>query len=51
MIERGRSSLQGSAEATLRLFVEGILIKPITTEIAAVAVQFPSDFPAIPAIG
>lgn len=48
MIERGKISLNGSIDATLHQFIEGISIRPITEEIAAVAIQFPSDLPRDP---
>lgn len=48
MIERGRIRLHGTIDATLRQFIEGVSIRPITEEIAAVAIQFPSDFPRDP---
>ena len=33
----------------MRLLIEGISVKPITPEIAALAAQFPADFPRDPA--
>lgn len=46
--ERGRLRRRESIEATIRLFFEGMAIKPITAEIAAMAVEFPLDFPRDP---
>lgn len=48
MMERGRLDRRGSIEASLRFFVEGISVKPITLEIAALAVEFPAEFPRDP---
>ena len=33
----------------MRLLTEGLVIKPITPEIAAISTQFPADFPRDPA--
>lgn len=48
MIERGRITLHGSIDATLRHFIDGVSIRPITVEIASAAIQFPFDFPRDP---
>lgn len=48
MIERGKITLNGSVDATVHQFIEGVSIRPITPEIAAVAIQFPPDFPRDP---
>ena len=49
LITRGRIQAYGTLDASLRLLTEGLVIKPITTEIATLAAQFPSDFPSDPA--
>jgi len=48
IVERGLLGLHGSIDATVRYFVEGISIRPITDDIAALAVQFPASFPRDP---
>ncbi len=48
MMERGRLDRRGSIETSLRYFTDGIAVKPITLEIAALAVEFPQDFPRDP---
>lgn len=49
LLARGRIQGYGTAEASLRLLTEDVVIKPITSEIASIAVQFPPDFPQDPA--
>jgi PIN domain nuclease of toxin-antitoxin system len=51
MFARGRMRPFGTVEASLRLIVEktGTGIRPITLDIAAIAAQFPVDFPNDPA--
>jgi len=49
LFSRGRIQAYGTVEASVRLLVEGITIKPITPEIAALSVDFPSDYPTDPA--
>jgi PIN domain nuclease of toxin-antitoxin system len=49
LLARGRIQGYGTVEASLRLLTEDIIIKPITSEIASVAAQFPRDFPQDPA--
>ena len=49
LLSRGRIQAYGTVDASVRLLTEGIVIKPITPEIAALAAQFPSDFPRDPA--
>lgn len=46
--ERGKLRRRESIESTIRLFVEGLIVKAITPEIAALAVEFPHDFPRDP---
>ena len=49
LLSRGRIQAYGTVEASVRLLTEGLVIKPITPEIAAIATQFPADFPRDPA--
>jgi PIN domain nuclease of toxin-antitoxin system len=45
LIARGRVQAYGTVEASLRLIIEEVTVCPITPEIAALATQFPADFP------
>jgi PIN domain nuclease of toxin-antitoxin system len=47
-ISRGRIGAYGTVETTLRQMIEGVTILPITPEIAALAAQFPEDYPRDP---
>ena len=49
LLSRGRIQAYGTVDASIRLLTEGIIVKPITPEIAALATQFPPDFPQDPA--
>ncbi|HLK32970.1 MAG TPA: type II toxin-antitoxin system VapC family toxin [Terriglobales bacterium] len=51
MFTRGQLRSQGSVENSIRLILEtsGVLVKPITPAIAALATQFPDDYPRDPA--
>ena len=49
LVARGKVQVYGSIETSLRLLLEGVTILPITTEIAALATQFPDDYPRDPA--
>jgi PIN domain nuclease of toxin-antitoxin system len=49
LVTRGRIQAYGTVEASVKLLTEGITIKPITAEIAALANQFPEDYPGDPA--
>ena len=49
LVARGRIQAYGTMEASVRLIIEGIVVKPLTVEIATVAAQFPDDFPRDPA--
>ncbi len=49
LIARGRIQVYGTVEASVRLLVEGVAVKPLTTEIAALATQFPDNYPRDPA--
>ena len=44
----GRIRSYGTVEASLRKITEGVMVIPITPEIAALAVQFPDDYPSDP---
>ena len=48
-IASGRVQAYGTIEATLLRFLEGVTVRPITPEIAALATQFPDDYPRDPA--
>jgi len=49
LLTRGRIQAYGTVETSLKLLTEGIAVKPITPEIAALAAQFPDDYPRDPA--
>ena len=49
LVARGRIQAYGSVEASVKLLTEGVTIKPISSEIAALANQFPEDYPGDPA--
>lgn len=49
LIARGRVQVYGTADASVRLLIEGVSVKPITPEIAALATQFSADYPKDPA--
>jgi PIN domain nuclease of toxin-antitoxin system len=49
LLARGRIQGYGSTEASLKLLLEGVAIRPITAEIAALATQFPSEYSHDPA--
>jgi PIN domain nuclease of toxin-antitoxin system len=44
LLARGKIQGYGSVEASLKLLLEGVTIRPITPEIAALAAQFPDDY-------
>ena len=48
LFARGRIRAQGTVEASIRLMLEGVSVRPITPEIAALAAQFPDDYPGDP---
>jgi PIN domain nuclease of toxin-antitoxin system len=48
LLSRGRVRTTGTVEWTLREFVEGMRIVPLTIEIAAATAYLPSDFPSDP---
>jgi PIN domain nuclease of toxin-antitoxin system len=51
LFTRGRLRGQGTIESSIRTIVDatGVTVREITPEIAALATQFPHDFPADPA--
>lgn len=49
LVSRGRIQAFGTVEASVHMLTEGVIIKPLNAEIAALAVQLPEDFPADPA--
>ena len=48
-IASGRIQAYGTVETSVRRFLEGVTMRPITPEIAALAAQFPEDYPRDPA--
>jgi PIN domain nuclease of toxin-antitoxin system len=48
-IASGRVQGYGTVETAVLRFLEGVTIRPITPEIAALATQFPDDYPRDPA--
>lgn len=48
-IASGRIQGYGTVETSVLRFLEGVTIRPITPEIAAMAAQFPEDYPRDPA--
>ncbi len=49
LVSRGRIQTYGTIESSVDRFIEGVTIIPITPEIAALATQFPDDYPHDPA--
>jgi PIN domain nuclease of toxin-antitoxin system len=48
-IASGRIRGYGTVETSVLRFLEGVTVRPITPEIAALATQFPDDYPRDPA--
>jgi PIN domain nuclease of toxin-antitoxin system len=48
MLAKGRIRSYGTIEASLSLLLEDVAVRPITPEIAALATQFPDDYPGDP---
>ncbi|MGA3055394.1 MAG: type II toxin-antitoxin system VapC family toxin [Candidatus Korobacteraceae bacterium] len=48
LLYRGRVGHSGNIEATIREYTGGVIIKPITLDIAALTAHFPPDFPSDP---
>lgn len=44
LFAQGRIQAYGTVEASVRLVVEDVSVRPITPEIAALATQFPDDY-------
>jgi PIN domain nuclease of toxin-antitoxin system len=49
LVARGRIRDYRTVENSVNRLIEGVTIKPITPEIAALATQFPNDYPHDPA--
>jgi PIN domain nuclease of toxin-antitoxin system len=49
LFARGKIQGSGTIEASIRGLMEGITVRPITPEIAALTTQFPDDYPRDPA--
>jgi PIN domain nuclease of toxin-antitoxin system len=49
LFARGRIQAYGTIEASVRLLIEDVTVRPITPEMTALAAQFPDDFPRDPA--
>jgi PIN domain nuclease of toxin-antitoxin system len=48
LVARGRVQVYGSVETSVRALIEDMTVIPITPEIAALATQFPDDYPHDP---
>ena len=48
LVSRGRIQAYGTVESSVRMLTEGVIIKPLTAEIAALAVELPEAFPPDP---
>ena len=48
LLSRGRIQARGTVEAAVNLLLEDITVRPITSEVAALATQFPEDYPHDP---
>lgn len=48
LVSRGRVQVYGSVETSVRTLLEDTTVIPITPEIAALATQFPDDYPRDP---
>jgi PIN domain nuclease of toxin-antitoxin system len=49
LVNRGRIQVYGTVEVSIRQLLEDVTVRPITPEIAALAAQFPEDYPRDPA--
>ena len=49
LLARGRIRRYGTLESSLHLLLEGVVVLPITPEVAMLAAQFPRDYPGDPA--
>ena len=48
LLSRGKIQSYGSVESSVQMFCDGVTVQPITLEIAALAAQFPADYPGDP---
>jgi PIN domain nuclease of toxin-antitoxin system len=48
LLYRGRVSHSGNIELTVREYIHGLIIKPITLDVAVLTAHFPPDFPSDP---
>jgi PIN domain nuclease of toxin-antitoxin system len=48
LFSRGKIQGYGTVETSVRMLLEGVSVRPITPEIAALATQFPDDYPHDP---
>ena len=49
LLARGRIRRYGTLDSSLKLLLEGVVVLPITPEIASLAAQFPRDYSSDPA--
>jgi PIN domain nuclease of toxin-antitoxin system len=49
MLARGRIRRSGTIESSLVLLLQDVIVLPITPQIAALAAEFPRDYPGDPA--
>lgn len=49
LLSRGRIQGYGTIDASIRILIEGVTVKPLTPEIASLAAQFPQEYPGDPA--
>ena len=49
LLSRGKIQAYGTVDASVRLLIEGVAVKAITPEIAALSTEFPTDYPSDPA--
>jgi len=49
LMNRGQVQAPGTVESSIRQLLQDVTVRPITPEIAALAAQFPDDFPRDPA--
>jgi PIN domain nuclease of toxin-antitoxin system len=49
LMNRGRIQAPGTVESSIRQLLEDVIVRPIAPEIAALAAQFPDEYPRDPA--
>jgi PIN domain nuclease of toxin-antitoxin system len=49
LLRRGRVTLRGGLESTIKEFIRDLTVMPITFDIAVMTTEFPQDFPKDPA--